>query len=162
MSDQPDSNTGTSSVSAAALRDTRWLAGGIWGGLLLALVVTSVYGINSFTQGSLASRYLGLPLQNASPNEKVAAAVGMIASGVAALILLAAWRSFATMTNVLVGALAGSSDAADDSPAPADWLLPDVNGGVFTRVGEVVQFVGFAWAVMIATPALLSLATAFS
>ena len=113
MSDQPDSNTGTSSVSAAALRDTRWLAGGIWGGLLLALVVTSVYGINSFTQGSLASRYLGLPLQNASPNEKVAAAVGMIASGVAALILLAAWRSFATMTNVLVGALAGSSDAAE-------------------------------------------------
>lgn len=162
MSDQPNSEQ-MEPASPAALRDTRWLAGAIWGALLLALVVTSGYGITSFAQGSISSRYIGLPLSgDDAPSAKVAALAGIVLSAIAALLILAAWRAFAKATNALVGALADASDATDDQPAPGDWIVADPRGVVLTMAGEVVQFVGAAWAVMVVTPAILGLATAFS
>ncbi len=39
-----------------ALRDVRWLTGIIWVALLVALLVTSIYAMNAFTQGTIATR----------------------------------------------------------------------------------------------------------
>lgn len=162
MSDSPEFEN-YAPASPAALRDARWLTAAIWGALLLALVVTSGYGITSFAQGSISSRYIGLPLTGGTdPNQKVAAVAGIIMSAAAALLIFAAWRSFAKATNTLVNAIANSSDADDDAPAAADWVATDRNNMLFTVAGEVVQFLGAAWAVMVVTPAVLGLTTAFS
>ncbi len=160
MSDQPDS--AVEPANPAALRDGRWLAGGIWGALLLTLVTTSGYGIKAFSDGSIASRYIGLPLDGSSEaSAKVAAVLGVVLSTAAALLILAAWRAFVRTTNVLISALADSNDDPDEAPVPADWMMTDAKGAVFTAAGEVVQFVGLAWAVMVVTPALLGLSVAF-
>jgi hypothetical protein len=162
MSDSPELEN-YAPASPAALRDARWLTAAIWGALLLALVVTSGYGITSFAQGSISSRYIGLPLTGGSdPNQKVAAVAGIIMSAAAALLIFAAWWSLARATNTLVNAIANSSDAEDDVPAAADWVATRRDNMLFTVAGEVVQFLGAAWAVMVVTPAVLGLTTAFS
>lgn len=58
MSDQPEAEPNP--VSPAILRDTRWIAAIIWVAVLAALVFTSAQGIESITQGSIASNYLRL------------------------------------------------------------------------------------------------------
>jgi hypothetical protein len=149
--------------SPSALRDARWLTGGIWAALLLALVVTSGYGITAFAQGSLSSRYIGLPLTGpADPNAKVGAVVGIVLSVATALLILAAWRSFAKATNSLVTALSEASDAPEELPTAADWLAEPQSQPLISIAGEVVQFLGGAWAVMVVTPAVLGVTTAFS
>src|SRR5687768_12300988 len=113
MSDQPDSNPGTLSVSPAALRDTRWLAGGIWGGLLLALVVTSWGAV---TGGGIAGSFGIFPFINlgtqdpADANPERVATVGLIVTAIVAALVLFAWTRFAIATMALVSSLSDSSD----------------------------------------------------
>ena len=161
MSDEPTTDSVT--VGAAALRDGRWLAGGIWTALLLALITTSGYGIKAFSEGSISARYFGLPSgDNLDTNARVTSILGIVLSAATALLILAGWRAFARVTNILIAALAESSDEPEEAPVPADWLLTDARGVVFSNAGEVVQFVGFAWAVMVVTPALLAIPISFA
>lgn len=148
--------------SPAVLRDVRWLTVAIWGALLLALVVSSAYGIKTFTEGSIASRYIGIPLNGPETNQRLAAVAGSAASVAAALLLFAAWRAFAIATNTLINALATSSDANDDIPAASEWMAESASGPLVSMAGEVVRFLGPAWAVMVVTPAVIGLVTAFA
>lgn len=149
-------------ASVAALRDVRWLTAAIWGALLIGLVVTSGYGVTAFAQGSLSSRYIGLPLSGDSePSARVAAVVGILLSGVAAILIFSAWAAFAQATNRMVGSLGNSTDGPDDAPIALDWLVEQPESGVMSLAGGVVRFLGAAWAVMVVTPAVLGLTTAF-
>lgn len=149
-------------ASAAVLRDVRWLTAGIWGALLIALVVTSGYGITAFAQGSLSSRYIGLPLSGDSDtNAKAAAVVGILLSAAAAILIFSAWAAFAQATNRLVTALGSATDDEDDAPVVLDWIVDQPGNVVMTLAGGVVRFLGAAWAVMVVTPAVLGRTTAF-
>lgn len=149
-------------ASPAALRDVRWLTAAIWGALLIALVVTSGYGITSFAQGSLSSRYIGLPGGNdLDTNAKATAVAGSVLSAIAALLLFAAWAVFAQATNRLLTALGNSTDSDEDAPVALDWIADSPGSAVMTLAGGVVRFLGAAWAVMVITPAILSVTTAF-
>lgn len=162
MTQPGDSNEELAPVSQAALRDVRWLTAAIWGALLLALVVTSGYGITSFAQGSLSSRYIGLPGgEDLDTNAKATAAAGSVLSVVAALLIFAAWAAFAQATNRLVNALGNSTDGEEDAPVALDWVVGQPAGAAKSLAGGVVSFLGAAWAVMVITPAILSLTTAF-
>ena len=149
MTQPGDPNEEFAPASPAVLRDVRWLTAAIWGALLIALVVTSGYGITSFAQGSLSSRYIGLP---GGDNLETA---------VAALLIFAAWTAFAQATNRLVKALADSTDGPDDAPVALDWMADQPGPAAISLAGGVVRFLGAAWAVMVITPAILSLTTAF-
>lgn len=161
MTQPGDPNEEFAPASPAALRDARWLTAAIWGALLIALVVSSAYGIKTFTEGSIASRYIGIPVNGPETNQRLAAIAGSAASAVAALLLFAAWRAFAAATNTLVTALATSSDGDDDTPAASEWVAREASGTLVSMAGEVVRFLGSAWAVMVVTPAVIGLVTAF-
>lgn len=162
MTQPGDPNEEFAPASPAVLRDVRWLTAAIWGALLIALVVTSGYVITSFAQGSLSSRYIGLPGgDNLETNARSTAAAGSVLSAVAALLIFAAWTAFAQATNRLVKALADSTDGPEDAPVALDWMADQPGPVAISLAGGVVRFLGAAWAVMVITPAILSLTTAF-
>lgn len=149
-------------ASPTALRDARWLAAALWGGLLLALLFTSAKGIESFTQGSITARYFNIELQGRSaPDENSLAVTGLVLSGLTALALLAGWYQFVRATQALLVAY-GYSGREGEEPSPAEWLTTDDGDGNRTMLSDVLQYVGVAWAVMIVTPAILGAARVFS
>ena len=160
----------------AALRDGRWLAGGIWAGVLLALLVTSAVAITAFAEGSLASAstrsfasIAGTPLNN--NNSHAVAVAGLCMAGLEALALFTAWTAFVRATRNLVTAYAFDAGEADEAPAAAEWIAdvpysdarpdePEPTPKVI--IADVIQFVGVAWAIVIVTPAVLLAVTAFA
>jgi len=158
----------------AALRDGRWLAGGIWAGVLLALLVTSAVAITAFAEGSLASAstrsfasIAGTPLNNSH----AVAVAGLCMAGLEALALFTAWTAFVRATRNLVTAYAFDAGEADEAPAAAEWIAdvpysdarpdePEPTPKVI--IADVIQFVGVAWAIVIVTPAVLLAVTAFA
>jgi hypothetical protein len=169
MSDDDSSPATVGPAAALHLRDSRWLAGAIWAGLLAALLVTSVAAVESFTQGSIASRYftLGNPSFPASDNRDHALAIaGVVMSALAALALLAAWYSFVRTTRSLVLAYADAGASDDEEPAAAEWLMEGAarDGSTVYRAmpSELLLYVGMAWAAIIMTPAVLGAVEAFS
>lgn len=176
MSDEPNSTAATTANNGdgraagvqAALRDVRWLSGLVWAGLLAALLVTSTYGIEAFTQGSIATRYFALPTTATVPDSGHALAIGgIVASGLAAAAIVMAWWQFAQATRALIVAYGAEDGEAETLPIAAEWVTetPAATGdGVRTRVAlvDVLLWVGAAWAVLILTPAFLNLVASFS
>ena len=171
MSDQPSSTVGgaaTNSGIQAALRDVRWLSGVVWAGLLGALLVTSIYGIEAFTQGSIATRYFALPSTSAATDSGHALAIaGIVASGLAAAAVAMAWWQFAQATRSLIIAYGAEDGDAEAAPIAAEWITetpaPAGDGGrTRIAIAEILLWVGAAWAVLILTPAFLNLVASFS
>ena len=134
---------------------------GALGGLLLALLVTSVKAIESFTQGSIATRYINLGGPNGSSSEDNALAIaGLVLSGLAALTLFAAWYQFVRATTALLVAY-GDSGRDDEMPSPSEWLATNENRTARTMLSDVLQYVGAAWVVIIVTPAVLTATEVF-
>ncbi len=166
MSDQPDgSGTTATAITGTALRDTRWLAGGIWAGLLGALLVTSITAVDAFTQGSIASRYFAA-VSNIGPgqghSDDALAVTGLIVSGLAALALFGGWFAFVRATRAMLLAYADAGIGDDEAPAPAEWVT-DESSADSTRTqvlrivpADVVMYIGLAWAVIIVMPAILA------
>jgi hypothetical protein len=167
MSDEDSSAATHGPAATLHLRDSRWLAGGIWAGLLAALLVTSVAAVESFTQGSIASRYFSFgAVQPGNENEHGLAVAGVIMAGLAALALLAAWYSFVRTTRSLVLAYADAGVSEEEEPAAAEWLMEGAgrDGSTVYRAmpSELLIYVGMAWAAIIMTPAVLGAVEAFS
>lgn len=148
--------------SPTALRDMRWLAAVLWGGLLLALLVTSMKAIESYTQGSIATRYIALaPRDGRPPDQNAMAIAGLVLSGLTALALLGGWRQFVRATMALLIAY-GYSGRPDEEPSPVEWVTADGVNGARTMLSDVLQYVGIAWALIILTPAALAATEAFA
>ncbi len=172
MSDEPTSTAHEASARTdagirEALRDVRWLSGLVWAGLLGALLVTSIYGIEAFTQGSIATRYFALPTSATSDSTHTTAIAGMVASALAAAAVVMGWWQFAQATRVLIVAYGAEDGDEEALPIAAEWVTetPAPSGdGIQTRVGvvDVLLWVGAAWAVLILTPAFLNLVASFS
>ena len=153
MSDQPGSTPELIPASPAALRDTRWLAGAIWGGLLLALIVTSWAAV---TGGGIAATFSYFPfisLGNQNPEDmepELVATVAVVLTAVVAALVVLAWIRFANATLSLVSSLSDSGDDAEDQPATMYWL-PTVPGQRSELV-DLVGLIGIAWGTMILRP----------
>jgi hypothetical protein len=122
-SDAPD-GAQLEQADAVALRDVRWLTGVIWVGLLVALLVTSVYAINSSGIGSVITRYFSLPANSTAADmgevAKISAVASLGMSALAALAVVGGWLAFARVTKAVVMAFA---DASDQTPTAAEWLI---------------------------------------
>lgn len=151
MSDQPDIEL---SRSAASLRDTRWLAGAIWGASLLALLVTSWAGLGS--GGSAVDLTLfsifafGGP--EPDPNRDLAAAASLVISAAIALAIVTAWWIFARATQGLLSALADASDGATDEATPGIWLSQDDRR---SPLSDLLTYLGVTWALIILRPVVI-------
>jgi hypothetical protein len=152
VSDQP--NIEPQPPSAAALRDTRWLAGGMWGALLLALLVTSWAALR--TGGSAIDLSLFSVFffgdQASDPNRDLAAAASLVITAAIALALVAAWWIFARATQGLLAALADASDGNDDEATPGIWLVED---GRRSPLSDLGTYFGVTWALIIMRPAVI-------
>lgn len=175
MSDESTSNSMGNSSSAdnigrieTALRDVRWLSVVIWAGMLAALLVTSTYGIEAFTQGSIATRYFLLPTNPGSTGSTHAIAIaGLIASALAAVAIAVAWWQFAQATRSLIIAYGAEDGDIEAPPIAAEWIGEPPEGapdGTKARVAvvEVMLWVGAAWAVLILTPAFLNIVSSYA
>lgn len=167
MSDQPSTASPARPVNAQALRDTRWLAAGIWAGLLAALLVTSTAAVEAFTQGSIASRYLTVSNVGDNSSSNTLAISGLILSGVTAAALLGAWFGFVRATRSLVFAYSDAGSSDDEEPAPSEWVseAPSVDSAaaVFRAVpADLLVFIGVAWVAIVMTPAVLGAVQAFA
>jgi hypothetical protein len=157
MTDQPDPEPEIVNSTPAALRDTRWLAGGIWGGLLLALVVTSWGAV---TGGGIAGSFGIFPFINlgtqdpADANPERVATVGLIVTAIVAALVLFAWTRFAIATMALVSSLSDSSDDAEDQPATIYWL--PATPGARSELVDLLGLVGLAWAAIILRPMVIA------
>ncbi|MBA4179433.1 MAG: hypothetical protein C0506_02495 [Anaerolinea sp.] len=148
--------------SPAALRDMRWLAAVLWSGLLLALLFTSVKAMESYTQGTIATRYFGVgPQADEGSDPETLAIAGLALSGLAALAIVTGWYQFVRATKALLVAY-GYSGRADEEPSPNEWVTEDDKQGSRTMLSDVLQYVGLAWAVIIVTPAALAAVQAFA
>ncbi|MGE3073703.1 MAG: hypothetical protein AB7N24_06390 [Dehalococcoidia bacterium] len=161
MSDSPNSNDGLLPASAAALRDTRWLGGGIWGAALIALLVTSWA-----SQRVLSSPYdvgfFAVFNQNNGqydPNQKLVAATALIITAGIAVTLVAAWWAFARATHALIAALADSNDSEEDAPVTGIWIIP---GTGRSPLSDAASYLGVAWALIIVRPAVILTIQAFT
>ena len=156
-----------------ALRDVRWLAGGIWAAVLVALLVTSAVAITAFTQGSLltfSARSFTSIAGNQGTNGHAVAIAALCLAALEALALFTAWTAFVRATRNLVTAYAYDAGEADEAPAAAEWITDvmyvdsDPNDPPAPRmiIADVVQFIGVAWAILIVTPAVMLAVTTFS
>jgi hypothetical protein len=164
MSDQPNSNAGTSSVSPAVLRDTRWLAGGIWGALLLALVVTSWGAV---TAGGAATSFsflsfinLGASQNPDDMNPDLVATVALVLMAIVSALLVLAWTRFAAATMSLVSSLSDSSDDAEDQPATIYWL--PTTPGARSELVDLLGVLGLAWAAIVLRPIVVAAVQIYS
>ncbi|MGH2633787.1 MAG: hypothetical protein ACRDG3_10295 [Tepidiformaceae bacterium] len=148
-----------------ALRDVRWLAGGIWVGILAALLVTSAVSITVLAQGSLLTFSAG------SDNAHAVAIAAVLLAVLEAMALFLAWTAFVRATRNLVTAYAYDAGEADEAPAAAEWITDmmyadaDPNDPPLAPrmiIADVVQFIGVAWVVLILTPAVMLAVTAFA
>ncbi len=160
MSEQPESSSGVVPASPAALRDTRWLGGAIWGAELVALLVsswagqriaTSPYDFGLFAAISSSSG----PLE---PDRKLMATAALIITVGIAVVLVAAWWAFAKATHGLIAALSDSSDTEADEPVPGIWLVP----GGRSPLSDTASYLGVAWALIILRPAVIAAIQAFT
>src|SRR5687768_2957040 len=108
MTDQPDPEPEIVNSTPAALRDTRWIAGGIWGAALLALLVSSWAAVSGGAIGGagLFFPYLGLGLDsnNGDADPELVASFALIITIALAGVLAFAWWRFATATRQLLAA----------------------------------------------------------
>ena len=161
MSEHPESGEGMLPASAAALRDTRWLAGAIWAAELLALLVTSwaaqrvatsPYDLNFLSVLSSGSGQY-------NPDHKLIAATALVVTAGIAVMLVAAWWAFAKATHALIAALSDSSDTEEDAPVPGIWIAP---GAGRSPLSDAASYVGIAWALIILRPAVIAVIQAFT
>ena len=179
MSEQSSSRTNAPSTPPhpasfqIALRDVRWLAGGVWLGVLVALLVTSAVAITAFTQGSLVtfSSRSFTSINGSQPNDGHAIAIAALLLAILeAMALFIAWTAFVRATRNLVTAYAFDAGEADEAPAAAEWITEvmyvdsDPNDPPAPRmiIADVVQFIGAAWVILIVTPAVMLAVTTFS
>jgi hypothetical protein len=168
MSDQPSPTTPSPTTDHTALRDTRWLAAGIWAGLLAALLVTSGTAVESFTTGSIASRCFSISSSGVNgDNGKATAIVGLVLSGIAAAALFGGWWAFVRATRSLVLAYSDAGSGNDEEPAPAEWVTEteaaDSTTTIFRAVpADLLVFIGVAWVAIVMTPAVLAAVQVFS
>lgn len=133
----------------------RWLAAVLWGGLLLALLFTSMNAVESYTEGTIATRYLAMFSQvMEEPHERTVAVTGIALSSLAALAVVGGWFQFVRATKALLVDY-GYSGRADEEPSPNGWVTDDDTRGGRTMLSDVLKYVGMAWAVIIMTPAIL-------
>ena len=157
-----------------ALRDVRWLAGGVWAGVLVALLVTSAVAITAFTQGSLltfsARSFTSIAGNQGTSNGHAIAIAALLLAILEAMALFIAWTAFVRATRNLVTAYAYDAGEADEAPAAAEWITEvmyvdsDPNDPPAPRmiIADVVQFIGAAWVVLIVTPAVMLAVTTFA
>ncbi len=137
---------------------------GIWLGLLVALLVTSAYAINSSGIGSVITRYFPLSATGTTGHvARTSAVASVVMSALAALAVLGAWLAFARVTRVVVLALA---DASDVDSAATDLVVEkdDDSRTVVARTlaSDVLVFIAVAWVVIIITPAILAVVQTYS
>jgi hypothetical protein len=154
MTDQRDPEPEIVNSTPAALRDTRWLAGGIWGAILLTLLVSSWAAVSGGAIGGagLFFPYLGLGLDsnNGEADPELVASFALIITIALAGVLLFAWWRFATATRQLLAGISDVSDHPNADPAPAYWL-----GGSNAARSELVDLfpaLGVAWALIVIRP----------
>ena len=155
MSDQPEPTT-IGPSSPAALRDTRWLSGGIWAAVLVALLVSSRAGLGAgigvFDFGTLSLvAYSGV--ERSDPNRELAASAALILTVGIALSLVVAWWAFARATQALVAALSDSTDGDEDVPVPGIWLI---EGKGRSPLSELATYLGIAWALIVLRPVVVT------
>ncbi len=137
----------------AALRDTRWLAGGIWAAVLLALLVTSwaAVGAGAIGGAGLFFPYLGIGLDSSSneADPELVASFGLIITIALAGVLAYAWWRFATATRQLLEGISDVSDHPNADPAPAYWLA---SGNARSELIDLFPALGVAWALTVIRP----------
>jgi hypothetical protein len=161
MSEQSEPTEDFLPASAAALRDTRWLAGAIWGGALLTLLVTS-WAAQRLASGPYDLTFLSAIYSSSGqfdPDRKLTTAAMLIITAGIAVVLVAAWWAFAKATHGLIAALSDSSDTAEDAPVPGIWI---VHGGGRSPLSDVASYIGVAWALIILRPVVLGTIQAFT
>ena len=160
MSDEPEPTT-VGPSSPAALRDTRWLSGGIWAAVLVALLVSSRAGLGAgigvfdFSTLSLIA-YDGL--ERSDPNRELAASAALIFTLGIALALVVAWWAFARATQALVAALSDST-GEEDAPVPGIWLI---EGKGRSPLSELATYLGIAWALIVLRPVVVTAIQVFT
>ncbi|MGE0599075.1 MAG: hypothetical protein AB7J35_08495 [Dehalococcoidia bacterium] len=161
MSDNPNSNDGLLPASAAALRDTRWLGGAIWGAALLALLVTSWAAQRVLTSPYDVGFFAAFNLDNGQngPNQELVASAALIITAGVAVTLVAAWWAFARGTHGLIAALADSNDSEEDAPVTGIWIVP---GTGRSPLSDAASYLGVAWALIILRPAVILTIQAFT
>lgn len=153
MDDDRD-ELGLRGSTPAALRDTRWLAGLVWGAALLGLIVTSGAAVTAgaFGAAGLYVPYIGLESGSSgsgSDLQLVASFALVITVAIAGVVAYAWWR-FGMATRQLLAGLSEASDDPESDPAPAYWLA-SVDGGRSEMV-ELIPALGMAWALIIIRP----------
>lgn len=161
MSEQPESGGSLLPASAAALRDTRWLGGAIWGAELIALLISSWAAQRVLTSPYDVGFFAVYNPGNGEydPDRKlIAAAVLIITAGIA-VVLVAAWWAFAKATHALIAALSDSSDTEEDAPVPGIWIAA---GTGRSPLSDAASYLGVAWALIIVRPAVILAIQAFT
>ena len=153
MTDKPESEPQIVNSTPAALRDTRWLAGGIWGAVLLALLVSSWAAVSGGATGGagLFFPYLGLGLENnGDANPELVASVALIITIALAGVLAFAWWRFATVTRQLLNGISDVSDHPNADPAPTFWLAGP--NPARSELVDLFPALGVAWALLVIRP----------
>lgn len=158
MTNQPEPD-GQTSPSRDALRDTRWLACGIWAAVFVGLLVTSYAGIVGPMSNvdlsllSLESFQGDFDGDQNTPNRDLIAVVALAVSAVIALVVLFLWALFGRATTALLSSLTDSADSAREVPATVVWLTAS---GERSALGDILMWSGLAWALLIARPVLVA------
>jgi hypothetical protein len=154
-------------MPAGALRDGRWIAIIFWAGMLVALLLTSAGAVTSLVQGGLYSRSFTIGTNSAADAQHQAEVISILSLIIEAgigVILLAAWVEFVGATTSLIEAYVGETGDDDELPMAADRLgdEPETRLRTPTVVGNVLLYIGIAWAVIVVGPGALAVAAAFS
>ena len=135
------------------------LSGWIWGLLLAALVVSSIYAAQTIS----ANLQLFALFNVAHDDNLWDEIIWFVGHGTVALLLVAAWRSFAELSHDWIISIATGQE-------PFESLLiysieyEDKDDDSFeasnvetTSVSSIVRLLGLAWGILIITPTLISL-----
>lgn len=154
MSEQPEV-AGIAPASPAALRDTRWLAGAMWGAALFAALLTSWAALGGAGATGDAGLFSLLLLGGGSgpgSDRDLAASASLIISAGIALMLIVVWWALSRATLGLIAALADSSDGPDDAPVPGMWLAQE---GGRSALSDMATYLGVAWALIVLRPVVV-------
>lgn len=158
MSDEADLEA-TAPASPAALRDTRWLSGAIWLGVLFALLLTSWAGLGADLTGvglgGSIITYLTVALggENDGTPEMLISFALLITAAIAG-VLVYAWSRFAAATRQLIAGLAESTDDPDAASVASYWL-PSAETGR-SDLFDLVAALGVVWAIIVVRPVVLA------